>query len=329
MALQPDRVPVTLTSLAVIALAVVISTLGTAAAEESAESYTANEVYRSDDGDASAESLGEGVYLFRWWPGLYVSPFLVGDDEVLVVDPINPKVAALYRDAVRSITDRPITKIVYSHEHLDHIGGAHVIAPNAEIYAHTGVRDFLEERGESDIRLPTKVLNDGDKVRAGNRSVTAHYFGPNHGDYNVALRFETGIGSMLALVDTIEIGIAPYRSLPDTHFHGYLKSLKAAAALKPDWVLGGHSGPGPGVWLTNFYDYFVDMRAALAAGAKAIDEEPPAAGEDFITASERHIAKVVDYAVDQLRPKYGHWRGFEEWAPMNAQTIRMAISIGK
>ena len=313
------------------ALAALASTVGGAHAEpkNTPERYEANEVYRSADKAASVESLGKGVYLFRWWPGFYVSPFLVADSEVVVVDPINPDVAALYRNAVQAITDKPITKIIYSHEHLDHIGGAHVIAPEATIHAHPGVIEFLKQRNDPATPVPTAAIEDGDKVHAGNRAITAHYFGPNHGDYNVALGFDTGIGSMLVLVDTIEIGIAPYRTLPDTQYHGYISSLAKAAALKPRWVLGGHSGPGPGVWLTRFHDYFIDMGTALATAEAAIDEQPPAPGEDFITASERHISSVIEHAVNQLRPKYGHWRGFEEWAPMNAQTIRMAITIGK
>ncbi len=48
----------------------------------SAQEYQPNEVYRSGDRSASVEDLGEGVYLFRLWPGFYVSPFLVGDGEV-------------------------------------------------------------------------------------------------------------------------------------------------------------------------------------------------------------------------------------------------------
>lgn len=291
--------------------------------------YEAKEVYRSANRTVSVESLGKGVYLFRWWPGLYVSPFLVTDEETVVIDPISDRVAELYGAAVRAVTDRPITTIIYSHDHLDHIGGARIIAPDADIYAHAGVADFLRQRGENDVLLPTRQLSNGDVLQFGDRTIRAHYFGPCHGDFNVALEFETDLGSLLVLVDTIEIGIAPYRSLPDTNFNGYLVTLAKAAALEPDWVLGGHSGPGSGRWLNRFHGYFLDMKKALAEADQAIVEIPAADGEDFIVASERHIDKVVDYAVNALRPKYGHWRGFEQWAPMNAQTIRMAITIGK
>ncbi|MFK8054136.1 MAG: MBL fold metallo-hydrolase [Woeseiaceae bacterium] len=312
------------------ALLICVSTTPSSVAEDTVTStYRANEVFRSDDGITSVESLGKGVFLFRWKPGLYVSPFLVGTDEVIVVDPISAEVAKLYRDAVAAVTDKPITKIIYSHEHLDHITGANVLSPDADRYAHPLTTNWLREYHADEVPLPTNSINDGDFVHAGARSIGAHYFGPNHGDGNIALSFDTDIGKLLVFVDTIEIGIAPYRSLPDTSFNGYLRALEGAAALDPDWVLGGHSGPGPGIWLTRFLNYFRDMAAALAMAEDEIGLLSVAQDESFIVASERHNRAIVSMAVDLLRPKYGDWYGFDEWAPMNADTVRMAIIVGK
>ena len=43
------------------------------------EDWTPAEVARAADDSWSVEDLGRGVHVFRWWPGFYVSPFLVGD----------------------------------------------------------------------------------------------------------------------------------------------------------------------------------------------------------------------------------------------------------
>lgn len=303
--------------------------ISVASATEPPDSYVPNEVYRSPDATASVESLGSGVYLFRWWPGLYVSPFLVGEQGVLAVDPINEEVAELYRMGIAAVTDSPVTKILYSHDHQDHIAGARVLAPDAQRIAHPGTAKAVASWANPSIPAPTILVSDGDRVSVGQRSVGVHYFGPNHGDSNLALSFETSDGMMLVMVDTIEIGITPYRSLPDTHLHGYLTSLEQAMELQPRWVLGGHSGPGPGIWLNNFHQYFLDMRTAVLAAETEVIQPPANPDEDFIDTSERHIDAIIKYTVDTLRPSYGHWRGFEQWAPMNAQTIRMAIIIGK
>lgn len=298
------------------------------AAVASAQDYVPNEVYRSADGAASVEDLGEGVYLFRWWPGFYVSPFVVGDDVVLAVDPVSRDVAVLYRDAVAAVTNLPITKIVYSHDHRDHIVGADVLSPDAEVIAHPGTLASLQRRSDPDIPLPQTLVDNGDTIEISGRTVGVHYFGPNHGDSNIGLTFQTGMGSMLVFVDTLEIGIVPYRTLPDTNVHGYIATLRGASQLGVDWVLGGHSGPGPGVWIDNYLNYFLDMEQALIKAEAEVVQLPSDSVEDVIAQGERYTDAVIARAVDDLRPTYGQWRGFEAWAPLNAQTVRMYIITG-
>ena len=164
-------------------------------------------VARADDGSWRVESLGKGVYLFRWSEGAYVSVFVVGERDVLATDPINRRAAAAYRQAVARITPLPITRIVYSHDHRDHIVGADVLAPHAEIIAHHNVLAHIRYRHDIDIREPTRLVGDGDVVHVGSRTVEVHYFGPNHSDSNLALVFETDRGTLLEFVDTLEIGI--------------------------------------------------------------------------------------------------------------------------
>lgn len=322
-----------------------------------AQDYEANEVARAEDGSWSVEDLGQGVHLFRWWPGFYVSPFVVGDGEVLAVDPVSRDVALLYREAIAAVTDAPVTKIIYSHDHRDHIVGADVLAPDAEIYAHPGTLESLQRRGDSDVPLPTQLVDDGDRVSVHyfeslqgggdsdvplptqlvddgdsvsiqGRSVGVHYFGPNHGDSNIAMSFDTDLGRMLVFVDTLEIGIVPYRTLPDTNVHGYIASLRGAAELEVDWVLGGHSGPGPAVWIENYLNYFLDMEQALIKAEASISEPPSDSVEDVIAQGEVYSDAIIARAIDELRPTYGHWRGFEAWAPLNAQTVRMYLITG-
>lgn len=298
-----------------------------------AQDYSPREVARGADDSWSVEALGEGVYLFRWWPGFYVSTFVIGasvsgTSEVLAVDPISREVAALYKQAIAAVTSTPVTKVVYSHDHRDHIVGADVLAPNAAIYAHPGTAASIATRGDSDIPLPTHLVNDGDEIAVGDRSVQVHYFGPNHGRSNIALTFETGLGSMLAYVDTLEVGIVPYRTLPDTNVQGYIASLRAAADLKVDWVLGGHSGPGPGAWIDNYLRYFLDMKQALSKAATDTPVPPADSVEGVIMAGERYTDAIIARAIDDLRPAYGKWRGFEAWAPMNAQTVWMHMITG-
>ncbi|WP_245331876.1 MBL fold metallo-hydrolase [Bradyrhizobium sp. NAS80.1] len=49
--------------------------------------------------------------------------FLVYDKGVVVVD-APPSYSAHLKQAIADVTDRPITHLIYSHAHIDHIGGA-------------------------------------------------------------------------------------------------------------------------------------------------------------------------------------------------------------
>ncbi|MFK7831359.1 MAG: MBL fold metallo-hydrolase [Congregibacter sp.] len=292
------------------------------------QTYKPKEVARGADDSWSVETLGEGVYLFRWWPGFYVSAFVVGRDDVLAVDPMSREVAALYRQGIAAVTDKPVTKIIYSHDHRDHIVGADVLAPEADIYAHPGTAKSLKRRGDTDIPFPTRLVNDGDLIPVSGRSVSVHYFGPNHGRSNIALGFATSAGSILAYVDTLEIGIVPYRGLPDTDVRGYIESLRAASALNVDWVLGGHSGPGPGIWIDHYLNYLLDLEQALGRASAEIPVPLADTVEDVIVTGDRYTDAIIASAIDELRPIYGTWRGFESWAPMNAETVLMYLITG-
>ena len=61
--------------------------------------------------DWSVESLGRGVFLFRWLTGFYLSPFVVGARGVTAFDPISDTAAVAYRAAIASVTDLPITRL--------------------------------------------------------------------------------------------------------------------------------------------------------------------------------------------------------------------------
>ena len=67
------------------------------------------------------QRLGRNLYMVT--DNAYQSMFLIYEGGVVVVD-APPSYAALIPKAIAQVTDRPITHLVYSHEHKDHIGGA-------------------------------------------------------------------------------------------------------------------------------------------------------------------------------------------------------------
>lgn len=71
--------------------------------------------------------------------------FVVTDDGVVVFDALGtPSLAYLLLSKIRSVTDKPIVKVVVSHYHADHIYGLQVFKTlGAEIIAPLGARDYL------------------------------------------------------------------------------------------------------------------------------------------------------------------------------------------
>lgn len=276
------------------------------------------------------ESLGRGVFLFRWLKGFYLSTFVVGERGVTAIDPISDAAAAAYREAIASVTDRPLARIVYSHDHRDHICGGHVLAADSgcEVCAHEAAQRRIAQRGDADVLAPTRLIGDGEVLADGAASIEVRYFGPNHSDSNLLFLLPTDRGRMLVWVDGIEPGVAPYRNLPDTDFGGYLHSLDAAMKLKFDFVVGGHAGPGGPEWVADYREYVLRLLDATRAAYRAVGEQMPRPGEDGVAMTERVRGEVTAAAAATLRERFGHWSGYTQWAPQTADRILSFLITG-
>jgi glyoxylase-like metal-dependent hydrolase (beta-lactamase superfamily II) len=276
------------------------------------------------------EPLGRGVHLFRWLKGFYLSTFVVGARGVTAVDPISDEAAAAYREAIARVTPLPLTRILYSHDHRDHICGGRVLAAGAdcEVCAHEAAQRRIAQRGDTDVLAPTRTLGDREVLADGEASLEIRYFGPNHSDSNLILLAPTARGRMLVWVDGVEPGVAPYRNLPDTDFGGYLHSLDAVLALDFDFVVGGHTGPGEKSWVADYRDYLLRLRDATSAAYRAVGEQAPQPGEDGVAMTERVRGEVARAAAAQIAASYGHWSGFTQWAPQTADRILSFLITG-
>lgn len=279
-------------------------------------------------GEWALESFGRGVYLFRWHKGFYLSAFVVGECGVTAFDPISAHAAAEYRKAIASVTNKPVERLVYSHDHRDHIVGGAALAPDVEVCAHPEGARRIERRGHDDVVAPNVELGDCAAIVTGAEAIEVHDFGPNHSDSNLLFVIPTDRGRMLVWVDGVEPGVAPYRNLPDTDFAGYLHSLECAARLEFDFVVGGHTGPGEKRWVQHYLDYLLRLRDATDEAYRATGEQTPAAGEDGVAMTERVRREVTSRAVQSLDDRYAQWAGFREWAPMTADRILSFIITG-
>src|SRR3989440_5880601 len=102
------------------------------------------------------QDLGSGLYMIT--DNAIQSMFLVYDRGVVVIDaPQN--LAAFIPKAIAEVAgDKPITHLIYSHSHADHIGGAETLGDHSIIIAHEENLRLLERGAGSDPPPPTAYL---------------------------------------------------------------------------------------------------------------------------------------------------------------------------
>jgi glyoxylase-like metal-dependent hydrolase (beta-lactamase superfamily II) len=98
--------------------------------------------------------LGGGAYGIT--SGMVNTMFLETKDGVVVVD-TPPGLGPALQAGIESVTTKPITHLIYSHAHADHIGSAHLLARDGlKIISHEPTGKFVEEANDPNRPLPTK-----------------------------------------------------------------------------------------------------------------------------------------------------------------------------
>src|SRR5262249_32819820 len=97
--------------------------------------------------------ITDSVYLFRY--GGHQAIFVVAPDGVIATDPIayrRPQAATTYIAEIRKVTAAPITYVVYSHHHYDHIeGGKPFKDLGATFVAHRNAKARLDVLKNPDV----------------------------------------------------------------------------------------------------------------------------------------------------------------------------------
>jgi glyoxylase-like metal-dependent hydrolase (beta-lactamase superfamily II) len=86
--------------------------------------------------------IGGGLYWVT--DGTYQMMFLVTRKGVIVVD-APPSIGDNILNAIADVTAKPVTHVVYSHSHADHIGGAAIFPDDVVVIAHEDTAAQLEE----------------------------------------------------------------------------------------------------------------------------------------------------------------------------------------
>jgi len=113
---------------------------------------------------------------------------------VVLVDTKLPGWGGPILEKLREITDKPVTVIINTHTHMDHVGGNVEFPAGVEILAHANTAKLMEEMRpvtggpaqpnifrENDGRgLPTRTFADRLSLGSGEDRVDLYYFGRAH-----------------------------------------------------------------------------------------------------------------------------------------------------
>ncbi len=153
------------------------------------------------------EEVGKGVYLLAG--SSHHAMFLTTGKGVIAVDaPLD--LAEHYLSAIAEVTDEPVTHLIYSHSHKDHIGAANIFS-DVEIIAHEETAKTLERVNDPNRPIPTITFEDSYILKVGDKTVNLDYHGAAHNAGNIFIYVPEE--KVLMLVDVIMPNWSPIYNL--------------------------------------------------------------------------------------------------------------------
>ena len=182
------------------------------------------------------EEIRDGLYWVT--DGAYNAIFLVTSDGVVAVD-APPTLGANYLKAIAEVTQQPIKYLVYSHEHTDHIGAAHLFPKDVKIVAHKETAEILAQRNDPRRPPPTITFSGKYRLELGGQTLILDYPGINHERGNIFIYAPKP--KALMLVDVIYPGYMPYKNLGIAEdIPGYIEVQRKALQYDFSTLVGGH-----------------------------------------------------------------------------------------
>jgi glyoxylase-like metal-dependent hydrolase (beta-lactamase superfamily II) len=152
-------------------------------------------------------------HLYWVTDGSYNAMFLVTDKGVVAVD-APPSIGENYLKAIAEVTDKPVTYVIYSHAHLDHIGAAGIFPKNATFITQQETAAELQRaknvasNASMVPSIPTVTFSKNYTLQIGNQTLKLDYYGVNHLPGNIFIYAPKQ--KVLMLVDIIFPGWIPF-----------------------------------------------------------------------------------------------------------------------
>jgi cyclase len=159
-------------------------------------------------------------------------------------------------DKIKTLTDKPVTTIINTHTHFDHVNGNVEFPPTVDIITHENTKTYMEQGNPVFGVAPEaqeKIAKDGNRgmpkrtftntwtIGSGKDQVELRYFGPAHTGGDAFVIFSAA--RVMHVGDTM-----PTKALPIMDKNnggtgiGFSATIaKAAAAKNVDTIINGHN----------------------------------------------------------------------------------------
>jgi glyoxylase-like metal-dependent hydrolase (beta-lactamase superfamily II) len=257
-----------------------------------------------------AREPGPGGYLLEeikpgtFWinAGGYDTLFLSTGRGVIVID-APPSMRSVLLDAIRSKTTEPITHVIYSHSHFDHIGAADIYPDAAVRIAQQNTSDKL--RSYQDHRRPCPATTFAEEycLEVGNKRLELRYRGNIHQPGNIFI-YEPR-QKVLMLVDVVFPGWVPFRNLAVANdVHEFIGAHDLLLSYDFDVMVCGHlTRYGTRADVETQREYVHQLRSASKAALASVSIEDIGArtGFDNIWAlMDGYLDDMVDRVTNEL-----------------------------
>ncbi len=231
---------------------------------------TIGEALTSRKKNGTVETLRDGLAQFH---GFCNVGFAWGGGASLVVDTSNVILAGRAADGLASATDEPVQHIVYTHGHVDHVGGAPAFLAKAEerghprptVWGHEKVCERMaryrltwgwnNEVNRRQFQLPPgtdafpknfvepdETYSDTAELDLAGERIVLHHANAETNDATWVWLPERAV----AMVGDLSIGSLPNSgnpNKPQRYTLGWAETLEAIAARKPEIIIPGHGDP--------------------------------------------------------------------------------------
>jgi len=251
------------------------------------------------------QTLGDGLYMVT--DGSYQSMFMTYEDGVVVID-APPGYAAHIPTAIAEITNKPITHVVYSHVHADHIGGMKSLGGHPIIIAQAETNRLLARDNDPSRPLATVTFTDTYRLTVGSQVLELSYHGNAHVPGNIFIYAPKQ--RTLMVVDMIFPGWMPWRRFAVAQdIPGYFAQVKEINAMEFDTLVGGHvARTGTHADVATQLAFLEDVKAAAESALKTTMPGVGMNAADRRTnpwsVFDNYIDRVALACVNQLTPKW-------------------------